>query len=276
MSNATRLSALTLCLLALGLGAVLPAFAEEGECSRVDMEVHCLMSSRVVLVGDPFTVTATVRNTGDVELAEVLLVIAGREGIQHVGGELKLTIEKLDPGEMRQLSATFVSNTPGEWRVDASAREKRNWAAAGCWCGLIIKGLPALQLEMIDVDIKRERKGIFEVGEEFIYQLTVENDAGTALTPELKVVWQLPPQLEFVRGVGERGATVSGAGQTAESSAFPLRPDQQQAFELVVKVIGVPDRNLVQTRASVVTTAGGQELATETESTTLKNQAPAR
>jgi len=276
MSHAKRLSALSLCLLALGLWAVLPAVAEEGECDRADLEVTCLMSSRMVLVGDPFTVTATVRNTGNVALVEVLLAIAGREGIQHVGGELKQTIEKLDPGEMRQLTATFVSNTPGEWRVDASAREKRNWAAAGCFCGLIIKGLPALQLEMIDVDIKRERKGIFEVGEEFIYQLTVENDVGTALTPELKVVWQLPEHLEFVRGVGDRGATVTGSGQSAESSAFPLRPDQQQAFELVVKVVGVPDRNLVQTRASVVTTAGGQELATETESTTLKNKTPDR
>ena len=38
---------------------------------------------------------------------------------------------------------------------------------------------------------------------------------------------------------------------------------------VVVKVLSVPQRHLVQTRASVMTVAG-QELATETESTTLR------
>lgn len=257
----------------LGLRAA-PAGAEESDCDRADMEVTCRVTSKVVLVGDPFQVVATVRNTGDVPLAEVLLAMTGREGIQHVGGELKVMIEKLEPGESRSLTASFVSVNVGERRVDASAREKRNWAAAGCFCGVLIKGLPALQLEMIDLDIQRERKGIFELGEEFIYQLVVENDMGTALTPELRVVWTLPEDLEFVRGVGDRGATVTGSGQSAESSAFSLRPDQKQSFELVVKVVRVPDRNLVQTRASVVTAEGGQELATETESTTLRQATP--
>lgn len=259
---------------ALALFAALPVGADEGDCERADLEVTCRVTSKVVLVGDPFQVVATVRNTGDVPLAEVLLAMTGREGIQHVGGDLKVMIEKLEPGESRSLTASFVSNNVGERRVDASAREKRNWAAAGCFCGVLIKGLPALQLEMIDVDAQRERKGIFEMGEEFIYTLIVENDVGTALTPELRVVWTLPPELQFVRGVGDRGATVTGSGQSAESSAFSLRPDQKQSFELSVKVVGVPDRNLVQTRASVVTAAGGQELATETESTTLKQATP--
>jgi hypothetical protein len=138
---------------------------------------------------------------------------------------------------------------------------------------VLLKGLPALQLEMIDLDQERQKKGIFEMGETFIYELVVENDVGTALTPDLKIVWNLPKELEFVSGSGDRGATVTGTGgQSAESSAFVLAPNQVLKFELVVKVVGVPERNLIQSRASVVSSSGGQELATETESTTLSFQ----
>ena len=52
---------------------------------------------------------------------------------------------------------------------------------------------------------------------------------------------------------------------------FVLRPNQVQNFEIVCRVVKVPPRNLVQTRAAVVTDAGDLELAVETESTTLKN-----
>jgi len=72
-----------------------------------------------------------------------------------------------------------------------------------------------------------------------------------------------------VSGAGDRGVTVTGGGQRAGSSSFVLAPDESQHFELVVKVIAVPPRHLVQTRASVLTVSG-VELANETESTTLR------
>ena len=96
---------------------------------------------------------------------------------------------------------------------------------------------------MIDLDRNRQPKGIFEMGEEFIYKCTIENDVGTSVTPDLSVLWNLPPELEFVRGVGDRGATVTGSGQTCESSSFVLAPPSGvQNFEITVRVIGVPER----------------------------------
>jgi uncharacterized repeat protein (TIGR01451 family) len=255
-----------------------PIVAGEGsdnDCHRLDMEVRCTVTpSKVVLVGDPFEVTAIVRNTGDLALSDVTLALKGYEGITQVGKEdLVIKIPSLKPNEEKQIKRKFVSDAVGERRVSASARDNQGWAAAGCYCGVLIKGLPAIQLEMIDVDINRKPKGIFEVGETFLYVLTVENDVGTALTPDLKVVWTLPENLVFVGGTGDRGATVSGSGRQAESSGFVLRPNQKQNFELQVKCISVPPKNLVQSRASVVTVQGEQELATETESTTLKARA---
>jgi hypothetical protein len=254
---------------------VAPVRAEEDTgCHRLDMEVFCTVSAPIVLVGDPFEATATVRNTGDLALSNVVLVLRGGEGVKQIGETpLSIKIPKLDPGQTQEVKGTFVSHTVGEGRIDASAREDRSWAAAGCFCGILLKGLPAIQLEMIDLDAKHEKKGIFEMGETFLYELTIENDVGTALTPDLKIVWSLPKELEFVAGAGDRGATVTGSGQSAESSSFVLAPNQLLKFELTVRVIGVPERNLVQSRASVTLAAGNAELATETESTTLKAKA---
>ena len=83
-------------------------------------------------------------------------------------------------------------------------------------------------------------------------------------------MWTFPPELEFVRGVGDNGETVTGKGQVAKSSTFVLAPNKVQIFEITCRVVSVPARNLVQTRASVVSDVDNQELATETESTTLK------
>ncbi len=274
MLRTPRFVAATAVVALLGLLFVPAVIAEESDndCRRLDMEVICTVApSKIVLVGDPFTVNATVRNTGDMALANVTLALRGADGVTQVGSEdLMIRITKLEPNETREITRRFVSDEPGERRVSASAREERGWAAAGCYCGVLIKGLPAIQLEMIDVDINRKPKGIFEMGETFIYILTVENDVGTALTPDLKVVWTLPEHLEFVAGTGDRGATISGSGRSAESSSFVLRPNQKQNFELSVKCVGVPKRNLTQARCSVVTSEGAVELATETESTTLK------
>ncbi|MGE0193964.1 MAG: hypothetical protein AB7T63_18215 [Planctomycetota bacterium] len=268
----TRFALALAALLGLPLATAAPLVGEDNDCHRLGMEVTCTVEpSKVILVGDPFEVSATVRNTGNIALANVTFALAGGEGIMHVGGdELRIQIPKLEAGETRQITSRFMSDGVGERRVNASAREERGWAAAGCICGVLIKGLPALQVEMVDVDSARQPKGIFDEGEEFIYILQVENDVGTANTPELKVVWELPPELEFVSGTGDRGAIITGSGRSAESSGFDLRPNQVQNFDLVVRVKSVPPTNLVQARAAVVTAAGGQELATETESTTVK------
>ena len=55
---------------------------------------------------------------------------------------------------------------------------------------------------MTDKDSAGVEKGIFKVGEEFLYVLDVQNDVATQSTPPLKVVFSLPPELEFVSAHG--------------------------------------------------------------------------
>ncbi len=258
-------------VLVLTLGVLAPVHAEDEECVCRDIVVSCTIEpGKSVLIGDPFEVCATVENVGTLALEDVHLAIRGCPGARLIEGEvLAIRIPKLAVGEKKTHCAKFMANDLGLCRVSAHATDSTRIAAAGCICSTTIEGLPAIQLEMIDVDLARNAKGIFKVGEEFIYTLKVENDAGTSLTPDLSVTWTLPAELEFVSGAGNRGGSVTGAGQSAKSSTFALAPNQVQQFELVCRVIGVPERNLIQTRATVLT-AGGQEIALETESTTLK------
>ncbi len=265
-------------LVALSLAAIpcasalRSARAADPECNRWDMEVVCETQPSKVIVGDPFKATVTVKNTGDKELANVTLSLRGDLGARCVDGgqtEVKTLIEKLAAGESKSLSGTFVSDTVGNARVIGGARDALGWAAANCACIVDIVGLPAIQSEMVDKDSAGNEKGIFVVGESFIYVLTVENDVGSTVTPDLKVVFTLPAELEFVSGKMDSEGTVTGSGQSATTSGFVLAPNKTQRVELMVKAVAAPPSNLVQTRASIQTVSG-VEVAEETESTTLK------
>ena len=111
----------------------------------------------------------------------------------------------------------------------------------------------------------------FRVGETFIYRVTVENDVGTEATPDLKVVWRLPPELEFVAGTSDRQATVRGSGITAESDSFARRNNEPITVALQVRVLTAPATGLVKTHAIVYRSSDVAELSRETESTTIKN-----
>ncbi len=270
---------LALGLAALGLSAlaapVRPASAIEPSCSRWDVEVSCATNPPRVIVGDPFTATVTVRNSGDSELANVTLQLRGDLGAKAddpaAGQKI---VEKLAPGATAELSAVFRSNVVGPTRVLGGARDAQGWAAANCACTVDVIGLPAIQSEMTDKDPTGAEKGIFSVGEEFLYVLDVQNDVGTTVTPDLKVVFSLPKELEFLSGTGDRGITISGSGQSATSTPFTLATNEVAHMTIRVRASAAPPSNFVQTKASIQTT-GGIEVAEESESTTIKEAAPA-
>jgi hypothetical protein len=134
-------------------------------------------------------------------------------------------------------------------------------------CEVPEEALPALEVEMVDSDPDGREEGIFASGSTVRYNLTVRSDVGSEAMPNLKVVFTLPEQLEFLSGGGS-GVTVTGSGQAATSSVFPLGLNQEVRLFILARVVSVPPTNFVQTTASVQTEAG-DELARETESTSL-------
>jgi hypothetical protein len=81
--------------------------------------------------------------------------------------------------------------------------------------------------------------------------------------PDLKVIFSLPKELEFVSGSGNGGVQVTGSGQSASTNVFVLAPPNGRLHvELKVRVIGKPPGELVKARASIQT-ATGVELSGE-------------
>jgi hypothetical protein len=130
--------------------------------------------------------------------------------------------------------------------------------------------LPALETNMVDHNEDGTEQGVFQQGSIVRYDLSVRSDVGNEAFPMLKVLFTLPKQLEFVSGGGD-GVTVTGSGQAAKSSSFKLSVDQEVKIHVLARVVSVPPTSFVQTTASVQS-EDGEELAVETESTTLESK----
>lgn len=247
--------------------------AEPGKCQNWNLEVTCSVSSPAVIIGEEFTATVVAKNTGDTALANVTLRIRADQGAPCVAGpgsSSSLLVEKFEPGESKSLTARFITEGMGTARILGSGRDSMGWASGNCACTVEVGGLPAIQTEMSDKDVNGAEQGIFKVGQEFIYTLRISNDQGSSVTPDLKVVFTLPQELAFVSGSSDAKVTVTGSGQIAESSGFALTPPNQNVtIDLRVRAIAAPASQLIKVRAAVQT-SGGIPLASEVESTTLK------
>jgi hypothetical protein len=251
-----------------------PAGAAEPTCNKWDLEASCATSVPRVAAGEPFVATLTVKNTGDMPLVQVVLSLRPDLGARTVGdapSPVRTTIERLEPGESKELTGTFTSDQVGLARIIGGTRDTTGWAAAGCACTVEVLGLPALESDLADMALTEGggSVGQFFVGDMFRYVLTVSDDGGSAQSPDMKAVFTLPKELEFVSGSGDKQITVTGNGQTATTSPFFLTPKETVKIEVRVKVLAAPPSNLVQTRASIQTVTG-IELEQQAESTTLK------
>lgn len=128
--------------------------------------------------------------------------------------------------------------------------------------------LRALELEMIDLDPAGNRKGVFKVGSLIRYEVRVASDAAQSSMEGLRLVFDLPPELEFVSGSGAAGLRVQGTGQTARTSDFRLSGEEALEMHIVARVKAAPPSELLQVAASVQDRSG-ETLAWETESSTV-------
>ncbi len=260
-------------LLPCATGVLTAHAADAPTCQRWNIEVSCSVSSPAVVIGEEFTASVVAKNSGDTALSNVTLRIRADQGapcVSESGASTSILIEKFEPGESKTLTAKFLTEGMGVARILGAAKDSLGWASGNCACTVEVAGLPAIQTEMSDKDTAGAEKGVFRIGEEFVYVLVVQNDEGTTVTPDLKVTFTLPKELEFVSGKSNSKVTVTGAGQTAESTTFTLTPPHQKVtFELRVKAVSAPASQLVKVRA-VIQTPGGVALATEVESTTVQ------
>ncbi len=245
---------------------------EEKEASCTVEVVTCRLEMDLtgpdqVYFNEPANFTLVVRNAGDGDAEGCVVRVTTGACLGNIVRDFE--VGPLGPGKSWTQDFSVNGTAVGSCEVQASSD-----CGARCQIrrdvSLRVTGLPALQVEMVDKALDGSEQGVFRVGETFLYRLTVLNDIGTEVTPDLVVSWTLPPELEFVSGRSDKDAQVSGQGQTATSAAFSLGLKELITFDITVRVLSAPPSSLVKTTAVVARASDQMDLSNETESTSLR------
>ena len=196
---------------------------------------------REAVAGRPATTCLTVRNTGEATESQVTLTLAvpsgaTTEGVSEGGtaaaDKIVWQLPALAPGEEQQVCAAFSLAEPGALSLTASAQGACSPSVATT-CGVLIAGIPAILLEVVDLDDP------IEVGSNETYEIRVTNQ-GSSIGTNVKVVCMLEDSQEYLSGGG--ATPMQAAGQTIASEPLPvLEPKAKATWRVVVKARNTGD-----------------------------------
>jgi len=213
-------------------------------------------------LGRPATYEMTVRNTGDAPAKNTVLVDtidvgarfteASDQG-QASGGKVTWNLGTLEPGTSRSVTVTLVMTQ--RKTVSNTATVTAYCAQASTSASTVVKGIPALLLEVVDVEDP------IEVGSNVTYIIAITNQ-GSAEGENIAIQCELPEEQEFVSAEGPTPDTIKG--KIVTFAPLPsLDVKAKVSYRVVVKGIEAND-----VRFKVIMT--GAQLITpvqETEST---------
>lgn len=228
------------------------------------LEIAADCSGRT-FIGRNFTHSYTVRNTGNGECNNTSVVVNLPAGTQFVrastggvqqGSAVSFDLGNVPAGAQRTVSVTLSASQQGDFSSSASVSCVCAEAATES-CTTAVRGIPALLLEVIDVEDPDE------VGTTEEYIITVTNQ-GSAPATGIRIVAQLPAEQEYVADSGATKASVSG--RTVSFAPFgPLAPKAKAEWKVTVRCVGEGDvRFAVEMTADQLTRP-----VNETESTNL-------
>ncbi len=183
-------------------------------------------------IGRPAVYEITVTNKGDAPARDTVLtdtVPAGTEfaaasdGGKFAGGVVTWNLGTLEPAASKKVTVTLKPIAAGTVKNVATA--KAVCAEASAEASLPIKGVPAILLEVIDVEDP------IEVGANETYVITVTNQ-GSADDTNIVIECTLPPELQYVSSDGPSKATA-----TAQVVKFAPVPALGPKAKLVYKVV---------------------------------------
>jgi len=215
-------------------------------------------------VGRPISYKITVKNTGDAPARDTVLVdrmpagaefVSATDSPQQGQGTLTWRVGTLAPGESKTVEVSLRSNVAGTLKNVATATAV--CADANASGSTDVKGVPAILLEVVDVDDP------IEVGATERYIITVTNQ-GSAPDTNIRIVVELPSQLEYISSEGPTQATADG--KTVTFAPLPsLAPKAVATFRVNAKGVEVGDSRIKITMNSDELTSPVQE----TESTNI-------
>ena len=204
------------------------------------LELGCQVPAEV-LAGRPIEMCVRLKNVGTAAEPQATLAVpvppgsvVGRstEGSVTRDGAVRWEFPNLAPGAEKSVCVQFVVREPGAITVSAAAVG----TCAGpvsTQCGAKVNGIPAILLEVVDV------QDPVEVGQEVTYEIRVTNQ-GSLTGTNLKWVATLAESQEFVSGSGP--TAVEGAGRSASAAALATLSSKGEAvWRVVVKATAGAD-----------------------------------
>jgi uncharacterized repeat protein (TIGR01451 family) len=191
-------------------------------------------------VGRPAKFEITVRNTGDTPATQTMLVDTLPAGAQFVAasaagkaanGQVTWNLGTLAPGDVETVQLTLTPTQIGTVRNAVTV--KAVCAEASAVATLSVKGIPAILLEVIDIEDP------IEVGANETYEILVLNQ-GSAMDTNIRITCTLPPEQQYVSATGPTSPTVQGQVVTFAPLA-QLAPKAKVTYRLVVKGVKTGD-----------------------------------
>lgn len=215
----------------------------DAECSTTVTEESLSVSKNgpsVRFVNRNAEYDITVTNTGTAPAPSVTLTdtipngtsfVSASDGGQASGGNVVWNLGTIEPGSSRRVTATFRCSGMGTARNTATART--SCAEASDTHEMEIKGIPAILLEVIDVEDP------IEVGTNVTYVITVTNQ-GSAVGTNIRLTCIIPPEQTHVSTDGP--AVGSLDGKTVTFAPLPsLAPGAKATYRVVCKGTGTGD-----------------------------------
>jgi hypothetical protein len=196
---------------------------------------------REAVVGRPATACLTVRNTGEATESRVTLTLSVPTGATTTGvseggtaaaDKIVWQLPALAPGEEKQVCAAISMAEPGALSLTASAQGACS-PRVETTCGVRIEGIPAILLEVVDLDDP------IEVGSNDIYEIRVTNQ-GSTIGANIKVSCSIEDSQEFVSGGGATPMNADGSKITSEPLPV-LEPKARATWRVVVKALKAGD-----------------------------------
>jgi hypothetical protein len=207
-------------------------FGKEG---RAELALTCRAMEEVLPLR-PAVICLSVRNSGDAPAPAAVVTLAiptnavfvsasaAGEAIDH---QVVWKLASLAVGDSNQLCATFNAATPGVLPFAGTLRAGTTTASSEC--STRVKGIPAVLLEVIDLEDP------IEVGTNQTYEVRVLNQGSETLS-NVKIVCQMQEAQEFDSGTGS--TEVKAEANAITSAILPLLPPKETAiWKLVVKTL---------------------------------------
>ncbi len=163
--------------------------------------------------------------------AGTTLVSASAGGVQS-GSNVNWDLGNLSPDAKRDFSITVRAANAGDYSSAVTANASCADSVSDS-CSTPVNGIPAILLEVVDIDDP------IELGAQTTYVITVTNQ-GTAADTNIRVVAELPGEMSFVSGSGS--TSVNASGSTLRfSPVATLAAGDEVSWRVVVRADGEGD-----------------------------------